>query len=69
MNVQAKQIPEVTLTLSEYEALFLQTVMACIGGPESGPRAIADELHRKLYELGLDHGVFIDIPKGWIYFK
>lgn len=69
MEVQLTQIPEVTLTLSEYEALFLQTVMAHIGGPGVGPRSIADELHRRLYELDIDPGAFTDIAEGSIYFK
>lgn len=69
MNVQAKQISEVTIKLSEYEALFLQEVMAHIGGPGVGPRSIADELHRRLYELDLDPGAFTDIAEGSIYFK
>lgn len=69
MSIQVRQTTEVVITLSEYEALFLQTVMAHIGGPGVGPRGIADELHRRLYELDLDPGAFTNIAEGSIYFK
>lgn len=69
MNVQAKQIPEVTIKLSEYEALVLQSVLGCVGGSSNVAWKVVDVLHEKLAELPLNRSVFSEVPEGVICFR